>query len=362
MSAMLRSAAAGIVLVLLSGCAPGTNSVSTTPTPIFVTSTLPATAVPSPTLVPPSPPPTATPPPIKGITSTQVYVRKEPNSAADELGLLGPATRVDIVGKDPSGNWLQLIYPAGGSTLGWVAAQYVVTTDKEVIPVAADPELDSSAVVTQLVNVRDGPGLEFESAGTLHPNDVVILTARDSSSTWVQVRFPAATDGLGWISALYVQAAGLESLPVAAGAATPTAGPESGTPLPTPSATAAPAADDGDSPEQPAMTVKFSPLDAGGLRYTSSVSSPTGDAADWIAFVPYGPDVQAQLSCMGTGNAEVEISTGGTPLSGWIGMSCGQRKMLAVTPGQSYLVKVAASSANGALSNIRYTLGVDGQP
>jgi uncharacterized protein YraI len=345
----------------MAGCAPKGSASASSPTPNFVTATLPPTNVPSPTAIPPSPVPTATPPPIKGVTSTQVYVRREPNSAADELGLLGPATSVQIVGKDPSGSWYQVLYSAEGAEMGWVAAQYVVPIDKEDIPLAADPELDSSAVITQLVNVRDGPGQTFASIGVLNTNDVVVLTARDADSAWVQVRFPAASGGLGWISTLYVRAAGLESLPVAARASTPSATSSQEASQSTPSATAAPAVDDGDSREQPAKKVTFSPTGAAGLIYTSSVSAPAGDPADWIAFIPYNTWARIYLDCAGNGILQADISASGTPSSHEPGPACGKSLTIAVTPEQEYLIRISAQATDGVSSTIRYSLGIDNQ-
>ena len=112
--------------LLVSGCGLNLSSASSaTPTPFIITATLPPSPLPSPTetSAPPTPPPTAAP--HEGTTTSQVNVRGEPSTASAPLGMIGPNTKVQVIGKDPSGNWLQIVFTQAANGKGWLTAQYV---------------------------------------------------------------------------------------------------------------------------------------------------------------------------------------------------------------------------------------------
>src|SRR4029453_4919721 len=127
--------------------------------------------------------------------------------------------------------------------------------------------------IQQQLNVRSGPGTGFNSLGTLNPNDVVRLTGKDGSRAWLQIEFSAGPDGKGWINAAFVQARGVEKLPIvteageAIGTGTPT-----GIPPPSPP-TLSPAPADNDSQNSPIARVVFEPLGTHTLIYNGDVSS-----------------------------------------------------------------------------------------
>ncbi len=151
-----------------------------------------------------------------------------------------PIRNVQITGKDPAGNWWQILYPQGQEGIGWVTAQYVTTAKGITVPVVGgntvDPDSENAAVVQQQLNIRSGPGTDFNSLGTLNPKDVVRLTGKDANSTWLQIEFPSGPEGKGWINAAFVQARGVENLPIvsetgdAIGTGTPTGIPPTSTP------------------------------------------------------------------------------------------------------------------------------------
>ncbi len=354
------------IALLISGCglnpfAPG----PATSMPFIITSTLPPTIPPSATgtPAPPTSPPTAAP--VEGMTSTQLNVRSEPSTAGAPLGMIGAFAKVQIIAKDPAGNWFQILYAPAPDGKGWVTAQYVQVKDRDAIPViggAAGPGSGPSGVVTQQVNVRSGPGTDSGALGTLNPNDVVTLTGKDANGTWLQILYAGAPDGKGWIAAAYVQASGVGDLPIVAksgqvvGTGTPTTVP----PTVTPTLVAAP--QDGDSAQSPAVNITFSPSGTRSVIYSSDVSAPQGDPEDWIQFTPYGATLTIALACAGNGMLNVELWQNGAALQNWAGLACGEAHQVGFSSGQPYVLRLFAVPGGNGLQYIHYTLKIETAP
>jgi uncharacterized protein YraI len=345
------------ILVLTSaGCgARPTPGALTTSTAAFATMTIPSSLTPSPseTPLPPLPQPTAAP--VTGTTSTQVNVRSGPSTVGNVLGILPASTTVEIVGKDPAGNWWQILYPQGADGRGWVTAQYITTADPSLIPVVGgqDPASGNLAVVQQQINVRSGPGTGFNSLGTLNPQDVVSLTGKDSNGTWLQIEFASGPEGKGWVNAGFVQAQGVENLPIVTeggevvGTGTPTGIP------PTPTPTLVPAPVDNDSAENPIIRVTFAPTGAQTLIYNGDVSSPTGDKEDWIQFVPFSRQVRLEVSCLGS-DIDIELLQNGSSLGQ---AACAGQAIIPVEPDRPVLLHVMSPS-QGSLRYTSYNIKV----
>ena len=360
------------ITLLLAGCRFQANSEAlTTPTLLVITSTLPSTGTPRPseTALPPSPASQPTLAPVDGITSIQVNVRAEPSTVSNVLGIIPADMRVEIVGKDQGENWWQILYPQGADPegKGWVTAQYITTVTKPEVPTiggeGADPNNGNLAVAQQKINIRSGPGTDFNSIGTLNPQDAVNLTGKDANGTWLQIDFPAGAgpEGKGWINAAFVQANGVENLPIVTdagvivGTGTPTT-----IPLP-PTPTLVPAWIDNDAAEHPIAQVTFDPSGTRTLIYNGDVSTPEGDPQDWVGFTSYSTLVIASLECVGSNSLKVDILKNNVPTGQTI-VCGGQMKAVAVTPGTSYLVHLQAIPSSENLEYTNYTLTIKTSP
>jgi uncharacterized protein YgiM (DUF1202 family) len=227
------------------------------------------------------------------------------------------------------------------------------------------------------INVRSGPNVSYSSLGLLNSGDKIQIIGKDPSGDWYGILYPSAAQGHGWVTAAYVQtndtaslpvlnAAGISEAilwtPVTPGASMPTSIPVTLTP------TLGPASADDDSSAAPAIQVMFSPAGTGQFSYTSEVSSPQGDAEDWVAFTPYSilagspARLLFSLVCDGNGNLEVELWQGGAPLAGWGRLACGGQHipldLAAVTP---YQLRLRAATGAG-LQYVHYTLTVRNAP
>jgi uncharacterized protein YraI len=299
---------------------------------------------------------------VEGTSSTQINVRSEPSTSGNILGMIPPNTRVQIIGKDPGGNWWQILYEQGVDGKGWVTAQYVTAANAEAIPVIGgnptDPNNGNLAIVQQQINVRSGPGTNFNSLGTLNAQDVVSLTGKDSNGAWLQIAFTSGPEGKGWINAAFVRAQGVENLPIitdagqVAGTGTPTSIP------PTPAPTIIPAWEDQDSQNNPVARVNFEPGGTYTLLYTGDVSSPEGDSDDWIHFKPYSRTILISLACMGSTSLEAELFEDNVRLNHEV--KCGdQIQAIPVKPGSNYLLHLSAVQSLESLHSIHYTIKIE---
>jgi uncharacterized protein YraI len=353
-----RTALLGALVLAAWSCSGLPGSAVVSPSPQFVTSTLPPTVVPSSTPVAPSSTPEPTPTPRAGITSTQLYVRSAPDSASQQLGLLPAATNIQVYGQDSSGGWYEIAYPQADQGTGWVAAQFVQVTGKDTLPVIHVPAAEGPrATVEQQVNVRGGPGTGFDSVGTLPPGAVVMPIGKDATGAWLQIHYPAGADTTGWVAAQYLQASDLGSLQVldeAGGNSTPSPS----TNEPTPIAASAPA--DGDSLASPAVQVVFSPAGTGAVIYTGDVSVPGGDSTDWIGFTPYSSSVQLKLSCTGNGQLSTTLFQRGQAVANWKGLACGKVSFQSLTPGAAYVLALNATSEAETPATVKYVVTIQG--
>jgi uncharacterized protein YraI len=284
-----------LTMFLCAGCG-GNNSAGENmfaPTPDFVTATLPPILTPlaeqaMQTLTPPALTPTVVAESIissvEGITTTQVNVRAGTSTASALLGMIGPFVKVQVIGRDASGSWYQIIYTESESGKGWVRAEYAQVNAEAEIPLVETAASSGSAVsglVIQKINVRNGSGTGYELLGVLNANDVVFITGKDSSGAWMQIEFASAPDGKGWVTAEFLQTGNVEAVPIIGDATHETATPTAAS---TPDIITASAMQDGDSMQAPLVATFFSPMDSRSLQVSGDVSAPDGDAEDWIQF------------------------------------------------------------------------------
>jgi len=105
------------------------------------------------------------------------------------------------------------------------------------------------------------------------------------------------------------------------------------------------------------------------MAYSSDLSSPFGDAADWVEFTLQTAQTgQAAvlyfaLDCAGNGGVNVELRQDGLLAQDFPGLQCGQYDVaVRILGGKPALLKL---SADGAVSDIRYvsyTLTISTQP
>jgi hypothetical protein len=263
---------------------------------------------------------------------------------------------VQVIGKDTSESWYQIIYTESEIANGWVRAEYVQVIAPAEIPLVETTSRSGSAVsglVIQKVNVRNGPGTEYELLGVLNSNDVVFITGKDASGAWIQVEFASAPDGKGWVIAEFLQVGNIEAVPLIGNATDKTANPTDATP--TPNIIVMSAMQDGDSMQAPLAVVVFSPTGSRGLQVNGDVSAPDGDVEDWIQFTADSEVVAIQVTCSGN-TLRVELWKDEKPVDD---LSCGDNSFVTVTPNSINFLRLSESSVNEP-GYTNYILSVEG--
>ena len=351
-----------LAALILSACGIKVQSENTaTAEPLILTATLPPTASPFPFETPLAPTTQPTIMPVEGITITQLNVRTEPSTASEVLGIISANTTVQIIGKDPAENWWQIIYETGVNAKGWITAEYVETASNSVVPVigggGVNSQSEATAVVIRQINIRSGPSTTFDSLGFLNANDIVNLTGKNNSGTWLQFSFPAGPEGKGWINSGFVRANDIANLPIVSDAGDVIG---TGTPADTalpPPPTIVPAAMDFDSADTPLKTVIFSPTGTTTFIYNGDVSIPDGDVEDWIAFTPYDNLVFIDIQCIGSKSIHVEL-TGSAEV-----IICNQpSRAITVSANSETLIRVIATSLSDQLVYTRYIITIKENP
>jgi uncharacterized protein YraI len=314
---------------------------------------------------------TATPLFVVGTLTIKVNVRSGPGTSFTSLGQLDVGEKVQVIARDSPGAWYLILFSVAPQGRGWVASQYVTVGAGTGIPLDATPtQVGPTGHLLQRLNVRTGPGTTYTSLGVLESGSVVSLTGRNVNSSWFQIEFPFGSDRRGWVTTQYVEQDSSAALPIMdenGQVVTPNPfGTPSGPVLP-PTPTVGTAYLDNDSSINPANRITFSVSGIHQFVYSSQVSMPEGDAVDWLEFVPYttiGTMARLIISliCSGNGNLTMELWQGGTLLSGWGSITCGETgKLIRLPAGQDYQISLTPSHGEG-LHLVAYTLTIKNDP
>ncbi|MBI3169538.1 MAG: SH3 domain-containing protein [Chloroflexi bacterium] len=134
----------------------------------------------------------------RGVILRGVYVRSGPGKDFDSLGLLNQNDVVSILGKDSSGAWMKIAYPASADGTGWVAAEYLqidnagnIPTLDEATEVTATNTPESSSSVPAQTALTDGDTADA-------PLAIFVLSPAAVRAVQFQGEVSAA-DGEDWI-------------------------------------------------------------------------------------------------------------------------------------------------------------------
>ncbi|WKZ48149.1 MAG: SH3 domain-containing protein [Anaerolineales bacterium] len=145
-----------------------------------------------------------TPPPPPGpvwykVTATALNVRSGPGTTFGVVGLLKKDEVVKGLATSADGGWAQILRESD-NLKGWSSKQYLMLTTPPTTPPPPPPPTEEWFKVTaSALNVREGPGTQFQSIGLLYRNEVVQRLATSDDGNWYRIK--RNYDGLtGWSS------------------------------------------------------------------------------------------------------------------------------------------------------------------
>jgi len=155
-------------------------------------------------------------------------VRQGPSTDSDIAGRLPAGGTAPVVGRTEAGDWWQIEFD--GSP-GWVSAEvveFVGTADDVPVAATTEPAATDEAETASLaigttpeptqesaqaetgtprvniptggVNVRSGPGLDFDLLGRLEEGASAVVVGRNDLGDWWQIEFEAGENGLAWVA------------------------------------------------------------------------------------------------------------------------------------------------------------------
>jgi uncharacterized protein YraI len=176
------------------------------------------------------------------------------------------------------------------------AAPTAAPTEAAAQPTAAPSGPTASVKEGDFVNVRKGPAVPYDKLGTLDKGLSAPIKGKNADSTWWQISFPAAADGVGWVYGQLISITGdTAGVPVAQAPALPT-----GAAPPPAAATAVPPTAAATSSVPPSALLPYTQV----MRF-----SPRDDIGD----VPLGHNGQSKTADMvwevnGAKSLELEIT------------------------------------------------------
>lgn len=335
-----------LMSIFCTSCSTVAVESLSTNTPSFVTATLPPTSAPIQAtqtmfLLATNPAPTNTP--VDGTTTTQINIRSETTTASQSLGVIPAFTKIQVIGKESSGNWYKIIY---NEITGWVRAEFVQVESSDSIGVA---EIESGggsgrgAVVVSGINVRSGAGTEYESIGVLTPKDVVMILGKDSSGAWMQINFQG---NIGWVASEFLQIENIESIPEILVLENTSIAPVINE---TPISVIQIANADNDSMQSP--FAKLFLTENKNFQVTGEISFPQGDVEDWVEFSSASSKILITSSCTKAG-LQVELWKANEILEK-VESVCGNDIVFNVSEKESYTLRIF-----GEIDFIQYHLNI----
>lgn len=156
--------------LFLSGCGTGLASNRATPTLVPLPRTMPVGPSRTPAQVEAATHPSPTPVPTQAETVTPVLPTSTPTPEVEPSPTPTPLMEA--------------------------------TSSPTVAPTSSPPE---AVVQADRLNVRSGPGTAYARIGQLEQGSQVEIMGRNEEGTWWQIAYPAGEDGLGWVSAEYIE-------------------------------------------------------------------------------------------------------------------------------------------------------------
>lgn len=111
---------------------------------------------------------------------------------------------------------LTIVAPSSGAPVATAAASsdIVVVAAVPATPPPPPPASVAQLTTTANLNVRSGPGANYDILGVLLLGQQAEIIGRNSDATWWQIKFAGAKQGYGWVSAQFAQTSNIGNVPI----------------------------------------------------------------------------------------------------------------------------------------------------
>ena len=171
--------------------------------------------------------------------NVNTYIYSGPGTNYVVYSTLNGGKTATPTGKNQDGTWWAVSVPVAPQGLGWVAASMVTAANADSLPVLPTPPVppttnmvppgpsDPQATALTNVYVRMGPNTQYPAYGiaVMGQNGRVLGKSQDGAWWVVRIDPTNVGAGYGWVSAPYVQASNVSSVPVVKAPAPPAAEP-----------------------------------------------------------------------------------------------------------------------------------------
>ncbi len=147
------------------------------------------------------------------VSVSRLTLRAGPGVGYAVAAILNGGDVLTLVGRNTNGSWAKVQTIDGLE--GWVSTRYItIAGSASDLPILASVE-PAATVTTGTLNVRSGPGANYDVITTANYGTVVNLLGRNGNASWVQIR---VNGQVGWVDASYISTNyNIRYLPVPAG-------------------------------------------------------------------------------------------------------------------------------------------------
>jgi len=173
------------------------------------------------------PPPAASAPSATALDP--INVRSGPSTSYPSYGVAAEGSTAEVVGVSSSGGWWVVKVPTdiAPDGQGWVDGRYVEVANADNVAVIQTPALPPTvelpmvppagvptATALDYLNVRSGPGTQYEIYGVVQPGASGEIIGKSTDAKWWVIKLPSVAAGQGWISADWVETTDAGNVPV----------------------------------------------------------------------------------------------------------------------------------------------------
>lgn len=163
--------------------------------------------------------------PLATVKDDLVNLRSGPGTSYELVGQAVLSDTLQIVGRNAAADWWQVCCTADKEP-AWVKAEFVQTDQPaqklaavvpvvgtakptaaatEIAPASTTPAITITGVISaDLVNLRSGPGTQFEIVGSMTLSQTVQISGKDQTGKWWQVNGPTGRANAAWIISEFV--------------------------------------------------------------------------------------------------------------------------------------------------------------